>query len=147
MGLLLSIHKFFDKLGAEEIRRRGAREDKPLRMVKTVLHEVRLVAALVVDLYMRPTATHRFSLVLMWPCDTAWACFYCSSQQRTLEQNCERRMYNFTFAGRPLASRLVLCSDFCFQCLGLVLHRCASSRVQTSTGTPGTSQALIWTLR
>jgi hypothetical protein len=41
-ALLLYIHKFFDTLGGEEIRRRGAREDKPLRMVKTVLHEVRL---------------------------------------------------------------------------------------------------------
>ncbi len=40
-ALLLSVHKFFDALGGEEIRRRGAREDKPLRMVKTVLHEVR----------------------------------------------------------------------------------------------------------
>ncbi|GFH32238.1 uncharacterized protein HaLaN_31425, partial [Haematococcus lacustris] len=38
--LLLAVHKFFDALGGEEIRRRGAREDKPLRMVKTVLHEV-----------------------------------------------------------------------------------------------------------
>lgn len=38
--LLLAVHKFFDALGSEEIRRRGAREDKPLRMVKTVLHEV-----------------------------------------------------------------------------------------------------------
>lgn len=38
--LLLRIHNFFDSLGGEEIRRRGAREDKPLRMVKTILHEV-----------------------------------------------------------------------------------------------------------
>jgi hypothetical protein len=41
-ALLLSIHEFFEALGGEEIRRRGAREDKPLRMVKTVLHEVRV---------------------------------------------------------------------------------------------------------
>ena len=40
-ALLLSVHKFFDALGGEEIRRRGARKDKPLLMVKTVLHEVR----------------------------------------------------------------------------------------------------------
>uniref|UniRef100_A0A7S0RW58 TOG domain-containing protein n=1 Tax=Chlamydomonas leiostraca TaxID=1034604 RepID=A0A7S0RW58_9CHLO len=39
-SLLLAIHAFFDALGGEELRRRGAREDKPLRMVKTVLHEV-----------------------------------------------------------------------------------------------------------
>mmetsp|Transcript_2244 Transcript_2244/g.5019 ORF Transcript_2244/g.5019 Transcript_2244/m.5019 type:complete len:616 (+) Transcript_2244:33-1880(+) len=39
-ALLLAIHAFFDALGGEEIRRRGAREDKPLRMVKTVLHEL-----------------------------------------------------------------------------------------------------------
>eukprot|EP00798_Chlamydomonas_sp_ICE-L_P001437 gene1437-32811_t len=39
-ALLLSIHNFFEALGGEEIRRRGARDDKPLRMVKTILHEV-----------------------------------------------------------------------------------------------------------
>lgn len=39
--LLLAIHEFFSALGPEEIRRRGAKEDKPLRMVKTILHEVR----------------------------------------------------------------------------------------------------------
>jgi cytoskeleton-associated protein 5 len=38
--LLLAVHEFFEALGVEEIRRRGAREDKPLRMVKTVLHEL-----------------------------------------------------------------------------------------------------------
>jgi len=38
--VLLSVHTFFDALGGEEIRKRGAREDKPLRMVKTVLHEL-----------------------------------------------------------------------------------------------------------
>jgi len=39
-AVLLSVHTFFDALGGEEIRKRGAREDKPLRMVKTVLHEL-----------------------------------------------------------------------------------------------------------
>ncbi len=39
-SVLLSVHTFFDALGGEEIRKRGAREDKPLRMVKTVLHEL-----------------------------------------------------------------------------------------------------------
>jgi len=39
-AVLLSVHNFFDALGGEEIRKRGAREDKPLRMVKTVLHEL-----------------------------------------------------------------------------------------------------------
>lgn len=38
--LLLAIHKFFDALGGPELRRRGATEDKPLRMVKTLLHEL-----------------------------------------------------------------------------------------------------------
>jgi len=38
--LLLSIHQFFMGLGVDEIRRRGQEDDKPLRMVKTVLHEV-----------------------------------------------------------------------------------------------------------
>lgn len=39
-ALLLAIHHFLAGLGAEEIRRRGSEDDKPLRMVKTVLHEV-----------------------------------------------------------------------------------------------------------
>ena len=39
-SLLLSIHEFFVDLGVEEIRRRGAEDDKPLRMVKTILHEL-----------------------------------------------------------------------------------------------------------
>ncbi|KAG1659479.1 hypothetical protein FOA52_005506 [Chlamydomonas sp. UWO 241] len=39
-SLLLHIHQFFEELGPEELRRRGAREDKPVRMVKTVLHEI-----------------------------------------------------------------------------------------------------------
>uniref|UniRef100_A0A061RZH6 Cytoskeleton-associated protein 5 n=1 Tax=Tetraselmis sp. GSL018 TaxID=582737 RepID=A0A061RZH6_9CHLO len=39
-AILLAVHNFFHKLGAEEIRRRGAEDDKPLRMVKTVLHEI-----------------------------------------------------------------------------------------------------------
>ncbi len=38
--LLLAIHSFFMDLGVDEIRRRGAEDDKPLRMVKTVLHEL-----------------------------------------------------------------------------------------------------------
>lgn len=38
--LLMSIHDYFMGLGVDEIRRRGAEDDKPLRMVKTILHEV-----------------------------------------------------------------------------------------------------------
>ncbi|KAK9814323.1 hypothetical protein WJX72_004049 [[Myrmecia] bisecta] len=38
--VLLSIHSFFMGLGVDEIRRRGAEDDKPLRMVKTILHEL-----------------------------------------------------------------------------------------------------------
>lgn len=38
--LLRDIHYFFEGLGVEEIRRRGGQEDKPLRMVKTILHEL-----------------------------------------------------------------------------------------------------------
>jgi hypothetical protein len=30
-ALLLYIHEFFDELGPEELRKRGAREDKPVR--------------------------------------------------------------------------------------------------------------------
>lgn len=51
--LLLSIHMFFTNLGVEEIRRRGAREDKPLRMVKTILHE--LCKLLGADIYCHTT--------------------------------------------------------------------------------------------
>ena len=39
-ALLLAIHGFFEGLGVDEIRRRGAADDKPLRMVKTLLHEL-----------------------------------------------------------------------------------------------------------
>ena len=39
-GLLFNIHDFFLFLGVDEIRKRGAAEDKPLRMVKTILHEL-----------------------------------------------------------------------------------------------------------
>lgn len=39
-ALLVAIHSFFESLGVDEIRKRGAREDKPLRMVKTILHEL-----------------------------------------------------------------------------------------------------------
>ncbi len=38
--LLLNIHDFFMFLGVDEIRRRSSADDKPLRMVKTVLHEL-----------------------------------------------------------------------------------------------------------
>lgn len=39
-GLLLNIHDFFLYLGVDEIRRRSSADDKPLRMVKTILHEL-----------------------------------------------------------------------------------------------------------
>eukprot|EP00775_Hariotina_reticulata_P007310 gene7310-7523_t len=39
-SLLLSIHGFFEVLGVNEIRRRSHTDDKPLRMVKTILHEL-----------------------------------------------------------------------------------------------------------
>jgi cytoskeleton-associated protein 5 len=39
-SLLLSLHDFFMSLGVDEIRRRSSADDKPLRMVKTVLHEL-----------------------------------------------------------------------------------------------------------
>lgn len=38
--LLQSIHEYLQDLGMEEIRRRAGADDKPLRMVKTVLHEL-----------------------------------------------------------------------------------------------------------
>ncbi|GAB2232981.1 hypothetical protein Droror1_Dr00002194 [Drosera rotundifolia] len=38
--ILKSIHVYLQELGMEEIRRRAGADDKPLRMVKTVLHEL-----------------------------------------------------------------------------------------------------------
>ncbi|XP_058079545.1 protein MOR1-like [Magnolia sinica] len=38
--ILQSIHVYLEVLGMEEIRRRAGADDKPLRMVKTVLHEL-----------------------------------------------------------------------------------------------------------
>ncbi|XP_022977426.1 protein MOR1-like [Cucurbita maxima] len=38
--ILQSIHLYLQNLGMEEIRRRAGADDKPLRMVKTVLHEL-----------------------------------------------------------------------------------------------------------
>ena len=38
--LLMSVHAFLDRLGVDEVRQRGAQDDKPLRMVKTLLHEL-----------------------------------------------------------------------------------------------------------
>ena len=37
---MAAIHEFFTGLGVDEIRRRGSADDKPLRMVKTLLHEL-----------------------------------------------------------------------------------------------------------
>lgn len=39
-GLLFNIHDFFLFLGVDEIRKRSSSDDKPLRMVKTILHEL-----------------------------------------------------------------------------------------------------------
>lgn len=39
-ALLLSLHDFFLNLGVDEIRKRSSADDKPLRMVKTILHEL-----------------------------------------------------------------------------------------------------------
>ncbi|CAI0546153.1 unnamed protein product [Linum tenue] len=38
--ILQSIHMYLQELGMEEIRKRAGADDKPLRMVKTVLHEL-----------------------------------------------------------------------------------------------------------
>lgn len=39
-SLMLTIHKYFTRLGVDEIRRRGAQDEKSLRMVKTLVHEL-----------------------------------------------------------------------------------------------------------
>ncbi len=38
--MLLAVDEFFRQLGLAEIRVRSSRDDKPLRMVKTLLHEL-----------------------------------------------------------------------------------------------------------
>lgn len=38
--VLLAVDDFFRQLGLAEIRLRSSRDDKPLRMVKTLLHEL-----------------------------------------------------------------------------------------------------------
>jgi len=38
--VLLKTHDFFEKIGADELRKRGEDDDKPLRMVKTILYEI-----------------------------------------------------------------------------------------------------------
>ena len=38
--LLVAVHSFLDRLGVDEVRQRGAQDDKPLRMVKTLVHEL-----------------------------------------------------------------------------------------------------------
>ncbi|KAG2440105.1 hypothetical protein HXX76_004219 [Chlamydomonas incerta] len=38
--VLVHLHRYMQALGAEEVRRRSSLEDKPLRMVKTMLHEL-----------------------------------------------------------------------------------------------------------
>jgi cytoskeleton-associated protein 5 len=38
--VLMALHQFFESLGSNEIKRRGVGEDKPLRMAKTLLHEL-----------------------------------------------------------------------------------------------------------
>ena len=36
----MCVHRFLDELGVDEVRQRGAADDKPLRMVKTLVHEL-----------------------------------------------------------------------------------------------------------
>ena len=38
--VVMCIHRFLDELGVDEVRQRGAADDKPLRMVKTLVHEL-----------------------------------------------------------------------------------------------------------
>ena len=38
--VVMCVHRFLDELGVDEVRQRGAADDKPLRMVKTLVHEM-----------------------------------------------------------------------------------------------------------
>ena len=38
--VVMCVHRFLDELGVDEVRQRGAADDKPLRMVKTLVHEL-----------------------------------------------------------------------------------------------------------
>ena len=49
--LLMALHCYFMSLGVDEIRKRGALDEKSLRMVKTLVHELCKIMA-------RPSALH-----------------------------------------------------------------------------------------
>jgi cytoskeleton-associated protein 5 len=66
-SLLLAIHGFFEALGVNEIRRRSHSEDKPLRMVKTILHELCKLKG--TDIY-RSAHGH-----VTWWCNLTWMVF------------------------------------------------------------------------
>ncbi|KAJ8426686.1 hypothetical protein Cgig2_018777 [Carnegiea gigantea] len=64
--ILQSIHVYLQELGMEEVRRRAGADDKPLRMVKTVLHEVVKLhgAAIKAHLSMIPENTEPRPIIL-----------------------------------------------------------------------------------
>jgi hypothetical protein len=75
-SLLLAIHGFFESLGVDEIRRRCQADDKPLRMVKTILHELCKLKGTEIYRYAWRTApAHACSVRLccksVWPCHVA----------------------------------------------------------------------------
>ncbi len=63
--MLLAIHTFFATLGPQELSLRSAREDRPLRMVKTVLFEVRGLQAA------KHIGVHQHTLLAALPCRCA----------------------------------------------------------------------------
>ena len=71
--VVMCIHRFLDELGVDEVRQRGAADDKPLRMVKTLVHE--LCKCLV-----RPTA-----VLLCQP-----ACHQKQSPAPSLDRSCAK---------------------------------------------------------
>lgn len=51
----MCIHRFLDELGVDEVRQRGAVDDKPLRMVKTLVHELcKCLVRLISDMLATP---------------------------------------------------------------------------------------------
>lgn len=72
LPLLCSIHKFFEELGAEEVSRRHNTDDKPYRMVKTILHEVGTSAA--AQLLSPASLRWHHVQLLGWPCSCNGPC-------------------------------------------------------------------------
>ncbi len=140
----MSIHDYFMGLGVDEIRRRGAEDDKPLRMVKTILHEL-------CKLKVKPPASVPMHDLSVYPTISA------SRRLRFSHTNVDTMQHNHTVCQthklwRP--SSLIFCmfyvSPFCRGWISrsicgishrIVTLRPSSASMWTSTCKPCTRQA------